>query len=185
MTKILELQLQHQSSNAYSGLISLKIDWCDFLAVQGTLGSLLQHHRSKASVLWCSAFFTVQLSHLYMTTGRTTALTIQTFLNRVMSLLLNTLSMFVIAILPRSNHFLISWLQLPSAVILEPKKRKICHYCHLFPFYLPWGNGTGSHDLSFFFFFSFKLTLSHSTFAPMKRLVKTPFMNHCLVMANE
>ena len=129
--KILELQLQHPSSNAYSGLISLKIDWFDSLAVQGTLSSLLQHHRSKLSVLWHSAFFTIQLSQPYMTIGRTTALTIQTFVNRVVSLLFNTLSMFVVAFLPRSNHFLISWLQSPSAVILEPKNRKICHYFHL------------------------------------------------------
>ena len=96
------------------------IDWFDLLAVQGTLKSLLQHHSSKASVLWHSAFFMVQLSHPYITTGKTITLTRQTFVGKVMSLLLNMLSMLVIAFLPRSKHLLISWLQSPSAVILEP-----------------------------------------------------------------
>ena len=96
----------------------------DLLAVQGTLKSLLQHHSSKASVLWCSAFFIVQLSHPYMTTGKTIALTRRTFVGKVISLLFNMLSRFVIAFLPRSKHLLISWLQSPSAVILEPKKIK-------------------------------------------------------------
>ena len=96
----------------------------DLLAVQGTLKSLLQHHSSKASILWRSAFFTVQLSHPYMTTGKTLVLTRQTFVGKVMSLLFNTLSRFVIDFLPRSKHLLISWLQSPSAVILEPKKIK-------------------------------------------------------------
>ena len=109
-------------SNEYSGLISFRIDWFD-LTVQGTLKSLLQHHSSKASVLWCSAFFMVQLSHPYMTTGKTITLTIWTFIGKVL-LLFNTLSRFVIAFLPRSKHLLISWLQSPSVVILEPKKRK-------------------------------------------------------------
>ena len=109
-------------SNEYSGLISFRIDWLDLLAVQGTLKSLLQHHSSKASILWPSAFFIVQLSHPYMTTGKTTALTRRTFVGEVMSLLFNMLSRLVIAFLPRSKHLLISWLQLPSAVILEPKK---------------------------------------------------------------
>ena len=96
----------------------------DLLAVQGTLKSLLQHHSSKASILWCSAFFIVQLSHPYMTTGKTIALTRWTFVGKVMSLLFNMLSMLVIAFLPRSKRLLISWLQSPSAVILEPKKIK-------------------------------------------------------------
>ena len=109
-------------SNEHSGLISLRMDWLDLLAVQGTLKSLLQHHSSKASVLQCSAFFLVQLSHPYMTTGKTIALTIQTFVDKVMSLLFNMLSRLVIAFLPRSKRFLISWLQSPSAVILEPPK---------------------------------------------------------------
>ena len=111
-------------SNEYSGLIYLKIDWFDLLAVQGTFRSLLQHHSLKASILWCSVFFTVQLSQLYVITGKTIALTMQTFVNRVMSLLFNTLSRFVIAPLPRSSRLLISWLQSPSAVISEPRKRK-------------------------------------------------------------
>jgi len=109
-------------SNEYSGLISLRVYWLDLLAVQGTLKSLLQHHSSKASVLWCSAFFVVQLSQPYMTTGKTITLTRQIFVGKVISLLFNMLSRLVIAFLPRSKHLLISWVQLPSAVILEPKK---------------------------------------------------------------
>ena len=109
-------------SNEYSGLISFRTDWLDLLAVQGTLKSLLQHHSSKASVLQCSAFFIVQLSHPYMTAGKTIALTRWTFVGKVMSLLFNILSMLVMAFLPRSKRLLISWLQLPSAVILEPQK---------------------------------------------------------------
>ena len=105
-------------------MISFRIDWFDLLTVQETLKSLLQNYNSKASILWHSVFFMVQLSHLYMTTGKTIALTIWTFVGKVMSLLFNTLSRFAIAFLPRSNHLLISWLQSPSAVILEPKKRK-------------------------------------------------------------
>ena len=131
----------------YSGLISLQIDWLDLLADQGTFRSLLQHHSSKASILWHSAFFMVQLSQQYVTTGKTIALTIQTFVGRVMSLHFNTPSSFVIAFLPRSNYLVISWLQSPSAVIFEPKKRKfvttstfspsICHAVMG-----PEGNGT-------------------------------------------
>ena len=117
-------------SNEYSGLISFGIDWLDLLAVQGTLKSLLQHHSSKASILRCSAFFIVQLSHLYMTTGKTIALTRWTFVGKVMSLLFNMLSnMLVITCLPRSKHLLISWLQSPSAVILEPPKIKSLTVC--------------------------------------------------------
>ena len=107
-------------SNEYSGLISFRIHLLDLLAVQGTLKSLLQHHSSKASILWCSTFFIVQLSYPYMTTGKTIALTRQTFVGKVMSLLLNMLSRLVIVFLSRSKHLLISWLQSPSAVILEP-----------------------------------------------------------------
>ena len=110
------------SVNEYSGLISFRIDWFDLLVVQGTLKSLLQHHSSKASILQCSAFFIVQLSYLYMTTGKTIALTRRTFVGKGMSLLFNMLSRLVITFLPRSKHLLISWLQSPSAVILEPKK---------------------------------------------------------------
>ena len=111
-------------SNEYSGLISFRMDWLDLLAVQGTLKSLLQHHSSKASIRQHSAFFTVQLSHPYMTTGKTIALTRRTFVGKVMSLLLNMLSRLVITFLPRSQRLLISWLQSPSAVILEPRKIK-------------------------------------------------------------
>ena len=103
-------------------MISFRIDWLDLPVVQGTLESLLQHHSSKASIFWCSAFFMVQLSHLYMTTGKTIALTRWTFVGKVMSLLFNMLSRLVVAFLPRSKCLLISWLQAPSAVILEPKK---------------------------------------------------------------
>ena len=109
-------------SNEFSGLISFRVDWLDLLAVQGTLKSLLQHHGSKASVLQCSAFFIVQFSHPYMTTGKTIALTRWNFVGKVMSLLFNMLSMLVVTFLPRSKRLLISWLQSPSAVILEPKK---------------------------------------------------------------
>ena len=111
-------------SSEYSGLISFRMDWLDLLAVQGTLKSLLQHHSSKASILWCSAFFKVQLSHPYMTTGKNIALTRQTFVDKVMSLLFNMLSRLVTAFLPRSKCVLVSWLHLPSAVILEPPKIK-------------------------------------------------------------
>ena len=109
-------------SNEYSGQISFRMDWLDLLAVQGTLKSHLQHHSSKASILQCSAFFIVQLSHPYMTTGKTIALTRWTFVDKLMSLLLNMLSRLVITFLPRSKHLLISWLKSLSAVILEPEK---------------------------------------------------------------
>ena len=109
-------------SKEIPGLISFRMDWFDILAVQGTFKSLLQHHSTKASVLQCSAFFTVQLSHPYMTTGKTIALTRRTLVGKVMSLLLNMLSRLLITFLPRSMRLLISWLQSPSAVILEPKK---------------------------------------------------------------
>ena len=111
-------------SNEYSGLISFRMDWLDLLVYQRTVKSLLQHHNSKASILHDSAFFRVQLSHLYMTNGKTTALTRWTFVGKVMSLLFNMLSRLVITFLPRSKHLLISWLQSPSAVILEPLKIK-------------------------------------------------------------
>ena len=111
-------------SNEHSGLISFRMDWLDLLAVQGTLESLLWHHSSKASILWCSAFFAVQLSHPYTTTGITIALTRQTFVGKVMSLIFNMLFRLVIAFLPRSKHLLISWLQSPSAVIFKPRKIK-------------------------------------------------------------
>ena len=129
-------------SSEYSGLISLRMDWLDLLAVQGILKSLLQHHSSKASILQHSAFFIMQLSHPYMTTGKTIALTWWTFVGKVVSLLFNMLSRLVIVFLPRSKGLLISWLQSPSAGILEPKKIKVCHCFHCFPIYLPWSDGT-------------------------------------------
>ena len=123
-------------SKEHPGLISFTMEWLDLLVVQGTLKSLLQHHSSKASILRCSAFFTVQLSHPYMITGKTIALSRWTFINKVMSLLFNMLSRLVIAFLPRSKRLLISWLQSPSAGILEPKKI-VCHCFHCFPVYWP------------------------------------------------
>ena len=123
-------------SNEHPGLISFGMDWLDLLAVQGALKSLLQCYSSKASIFLHSAFFTVQLSHPYMTTGKTIALTRWTFLGIVMSLLFNMLSRLVITFLPRSKHLLISWLKSPSAVILEPKKIKSDTF-HCFPIYLP------------------------------------------------
>ena len=120
-------------SSEYSGLISFRMDWLDLLTVQGTLKSLLQHHSSKASILRCSAFFIVQLSHPYMTT---IALTRWTFVGKVMSLLLNMLSRLDIIFLPKSKRLLISWLQSSSAMTLEPKKI-VCHCFHCFPIYLP------------------------------------------------
>ena len=123
-------------SNEHPGLISFRMDWLDLLGVQGTLKSLLQHHSSKASILQHSAFFIVQLSHPYMTTGENIALTRWTFVGKVMSLLLNMLSRLVITFFPRSKRLLISWLQSPSAVIWEP--RKIVSHCfHCFPLYFP------------------------------------------------
>ena len=136
-------------SKEYPGLISFRMAWLDLLAVQGTLKSFLLHHISKASILRCSAFFTVQLSHPYMTTGKTIALTSWTFVGKVMSLLFNMLSRLVITFLPRSKHLLISWLQSPSAVILEPPQNKVWHCFHCFPIYFPWSDGTGCHDFRF------------------------------------
>ena len=132
----MEFQLQISPSNEYSGVISFRMIRMDLLTVQGTLKSLLQHHCSKASVLQCTAFFTVQLSYPYMTIGKTIALTTRTSVGKVMSLLFNMLSRLVITFLPRSKRLLISWLQLPSAVTLEP--RKIVGHCfHCFPIYFP------------------------------------------------
>ena len=122
--KYWSFSLNISPSSEHSGLISFRMDWLDLLAVQGTLSSLLQNHSSKASILWRSAFFTVQFSHPYTITGKTIALTRQTFVGEVMSLLFNMLSMLVITFLPRSKRLFISWLQPPSAVIVEPKKIK-------------------------------------------------------------
>ena len=124
VAKVLEFQLYIIPSKEHPGLISFRMDWLDLLAVQGTLKSLLQHHSSKASILQCSAFFTVQFSHPNMTIGKTIALTRQTFVGKEMSPLFNMLSRLAITFLPRSKHLLISWLQSQSAVILEPPKIK-------------------------------------------------------------
>ena len=150
VAKGLEFSFSISSSNEYSGLISFTMDWLDLLAVQGILKSLLQHHSSKASILQCSAFFTVQLSHPYMTTGKIITLTRRTFVDKVMSILFNMLSRLVITFLVRSKNLLISWLQSPYAAIFEIPKNKICHCFHCFPIYWPWSEGTGCHDLSFF-----------------------------------
>ena len=136
-------------SNEHPGLISLRMDWLALLAIQGTLKSLLQHHSSKASIFKSSAFFIVQLSHPYMTTGKTKALTRRNFVGKAMSLLFHMLSRLVITFLPRSKRLLISWVQPPSAVTLEPPPNKVWHCFHCFPIYFPWGNGTRCHDLSF------------------------------------
>ena len=141
---------------------------CDLLAVQGTVKSLLQHHSSKASILWHSALIIVQLSHPYMTTGQTRALIRWTFVGKVMSLLFNMLSRLVIALLPRSKDLLISWLQSPSAVTLEPKKI-VCHCFPCFSIYFPWCDGTGCHNLCFLML-SFKSGFSLSSFTFIKRL---------------
>ena len=128
-------------SSEHSGLISFRTDWFDLLAVQGTLKNLLQCYNLKAPILWCSAFFMDQLSHLYMTTAKTIALTLQTFVSKVMSLLCDMLSRFVTTFLTRSKHLLISWLKSPFTVISKPPINKICHCCH---------DGSRCHDLSFF-----------------------------------
>ena len=131
--KYWSLSLNISPSNEYSGLVSFRMDWLNLFAVQGTLKSLLQHHSSKASILQCSAFFIAQPSHPHTTTGKTMVLTRQTFVGKVMSLLLNMLSRLVITFLPRSKHLFISWLQSPSAVILELPQNKVSHSFHCFP----------------------------------------------------
>ena len=155
-------------SNECSGLISFRRDWLELLAVQKTLNSLLQHHSSKASILQCSAFFIVQLSHPYRTTGKAIALTRLVFVGKEMSLLFNILSRLVIAFLTRSKCLLISWLQSPSAVILEQKKKKSLSLFPLFP-YLPGSDGTRCYDLSIWML-RFKPTYSLSSFIIIKRL---------------
>ena len=131
--QLLEFQLP---SYERPGLISFRMDWLDLLAVQGMLKSLLQHHSSKAAILWRSDFFMMQLSHPYVTTGKTIVLTTRTFVGKVMSLLLNMLSRLVITFLPRSKRLLISWLQSLSAVIFGTQENEVCHCFHCFPIYL-------------------------------------------------
>ena len=133
-------------SNEYSVFLSFRMDWLDLLAVQGTLKSLLQHHSSKASILQCSTFFMVQLSHPYMTTGKTIALTGQTFVGKVMLLLFNMLSRWVIAFLPRRRNFMAA---VTVCSDFAAQKTEVCHYFHCLPIYLPRSDGTRCHDLSF------------------------------------
>ena len=162
-------------SNEHPGL-SFRMNWLYLLAVQGTLKSLLQHHSSEASVLWHSAFFTAQLSHPYMTTGKTIALTRWTFVGKAMSLLLNMLSRLVITFLPRSKRLLISWLHSPSAVILEPQK--IVWHC--FPIYFPWSDGTNrlaflkTGILIFAFYFSYRGVVALQTLRKLVELTQKP-----------
>ena len=156
-------------SNEHPGLISFRMDWLDLLAVQGTLKSLLQHHSSKASILRCSAFFTVQLSHPYMTTGKTIAFTRWIFVSKVTSLLFNMLSRLVITFLSRSNRLLISWLQSPSAVILEPRKIKSATVSTVSPSICHEVMGPDAMILVFWML-SFKPTFSLSSFIFIKRL---------------
>ena len=158
------------------------IEWFDLLAIQGTLKSLLQHHSSKASILWHSGFFTVQLSHPYMTPGKTTALIRQTFVGKVMSLLFNMPPRMVITFLPRSKCLLISRLQSASALILEAPKI-VCHYLHCFPVYLAWSDGTGCRDLSFWML-SFKPTFSLSSFASIQRLFGSSLLSAIRVVSS-
>ena len=172
-------------SNEYSGVISFRMDWFDHLAVQGTLKSLLQHHSSKALILWCSVFFIVQHSHLYMTIRKTIALTRRTFVSKVMSLLFNILSRLVINFLPRSKCPLISWLQSPSAVILEPRplqKKKIT---------VSTVSPTISHEVMgpdamilVFWMLSFKPTFSLSSFTFIKRLFSSSSLSRVVSPAD-
>ena len=170
-------------SNEYSGLISFRMDCLDLLAMQGTLKSLPQHHSSKASILWCSAFFIVQLSHPYMTTGKTIALTSQIFVGKVMSLLFNTLSGLVIAFLPRRKHLLISWLQSPSAVILEPKKIKSDTVSIVSPSICHKVMGPDAMILAFCVL-SFKPTVSLSSFTFIKRLFSSSLLSAIRVVSS-
>ena len=170
-------------SKEHSGLISFRMDWLDLLAVQGTLRSLLQHHSSKAWILRHSAFFTVQLSYLYMTTGKTIALTRRTFVGKVMSLLFNMLSRLVTTFLPRSKGLLISWLKSPSAVILEPPKIKSVSVSTVSP--------SISHEVMgpdamifVFWMLSFKPTLSLSSFTFIKRLFSSSSLSAIRVVSS-
>ena len=181
--KYWSFSLSISRSNEHPGLISFRMDWLDLLAVQGTLKSLLQHHCSKASILWCSAFFTVQLSHPYMTAGKTIALTRRTFVGKVMSLLLNMPSRLVITFLPRSKRLLISWLQSPSAVILKPRKIKSDTVSTVSP--------SISHEVMgpnamifVFWMLSFKPTFSLSTFTFIKRLLSSSSLSAIKVVSS-
>ena len=169
-------------SSEHPGLISFRMDWLDLLAVQGTLKSLLQHHSSKASILHCSAFFIVQLSYPYMTTGKTLVLTRWTFVDRVMSLLFNMLSRLVITFLPRSRRLSISWLQSPSAVILEPQKIKSDTISTLSPSMCH--EVMGPAMILVFWMLSFKPTFSLSSFTFIKRLFSSSSLSAIRVVSS-
>ena len=170
-------------SNEHPGLISFSMDWLDLLAAQGTLKGLLQHHSSKASIFRCSAFFTVQLSHPYMTTGKTIALTRRTFVGKVMSLFFNMLSRLVITLLPRSRHLLISWLQSPSAVILEPQNIKSDTVSTVSPSICHEVMGPDAMILVFWML-SFKSTFSLSSFTFIKRLFSSSSLSVIRVVSS-
>ena len=170
-------------SNEYLGLISFRVDWLDLLAVQGTLKSLLQHHSSKSSILQLSAFFTVQLSHPYMTNGKSIALTRRTFVGKVMSLFFNMLSRLVITFLPRSKRLLISWLQAPSTVILEPKKTKSDTFSTVSPSILHEVMGPDAMILVFWIL-SFKPTFSLSSFTFFERLFTSSLLSTIRVVSS-
>ena len=182
VAKVLELQLQHQSFQWALGLISFRMDLLDLLALQGNLKSLLQHHSSKASILWNSAFFIVQLSHPYMTTGKTIALTRWTFVDKVMSLLCNMLSRLVITFLPKSKCLLISWLQSPSAVILEPQIIKPATVSIVTPSICHEVMGPDAMILVFWML-SFKPTFSLSSFTFIKRLFSSSSLSAIRVVS--
>ena len=170
-------------SNEYSGLISFRINWFDLLAVQGTHKSLLQHHSSKAVILWCSAFFMVQFSHPYMTTGRNIALTRWIFVSKVIYLLFNVLSRFVIAFLPRSKHLLILWLQWPHAVILKPKKIKCLSVSIVSPSICHEVMGPDAMILVFWML-NFKLAFSLSSFTFIMRLFSSSSLSAIRVVSS-
>ena len=169
-------------SKEHPGLISFRMDWLDLIAVQGTLKNLLQHHSSKPSILQHSSFFTVQLSHPYMTTGKTTALTRWTFVDKVLSLLFNMLSRLVITFVPRSQWLLISWLQSPSAVILAPEKNKVCYCFHCWPiFAIKWWDRMPWSSFSVWWVLSQVL---HSPFTFIKRLFSSSSLSAIRVVSS-
>ena len=183
VAKVLEFQLHHQSSNEHPGLISFRMDWLDLLAVQGTLKSLLQHHSSKASIFQHSVFFITQLSHSYTTVGKTIALTRRTFVDKVMSLLFNKLSRLVITFFPRSKHLLISWLQSPAALILEPRKIKSDTVSTVSPSICHEVMGLDAMILVFWIL-SFKPTFSLSSFTFIKRLFTSSSLSAVRVVSS-
>ena len=185
VAKVFEFQLQHQSFQWIFRLISFRIGWLHLLAVQGTLKSLLQHHSSKASILWCTAFFIVQLSHIvtYLTTGKTIALTRWTFVHKVMSLLFNMLSRLVINFLPRNKHLAISWQQSPSAVILESTKIKSATVSIVSPSICHKVMGLDAMILVFWML-SFKPMFSLSSFTFIKRLFSSSLLSAIRVVSS-